>query len=200
MGVDKGPLVTVAAPLASEEDVQRIYNWIDEIPLSEVHKYEEGEHLDVLDIYDCKFDKKKTWKWQLPESGGEKSCRSFERRMENSRAAEHLGTQIDKPSASRRSRGGRRLRRRVNVIWAKPHERPESRFEFEFFCRICRMGLNCVAMRRDAGFPKIFLFGNSFRVVACLLVGGLLESLQLTTCPPGSFDSIRCDRSDRPIG
>ena len=34
MGVDKGPLVTVAAPLASEEDVQRIYNWIDEIPLS----------------------------------------------------------------------------------------------------------------------------------------------------------------------
>jgi hypothetical protein len=34
MGVDKGPLVTVAAPLASEEDVQRVYNWIDEIPLS----------------------------------------------------------------------------------------------------------------------------------------------------------------------
>jgi hypothetical protein len=28
------PDILVAAPLASEEDVQRIYNWIDEIPLS----------------------------------------------------------------------------------------------------------------------------------------------------------------------
>jgi hypothetical protein len=34
MGADRGPVVTVAPPLASEEDVQRIYNWIDEIPLS----------------------------------------------------------------------------------------------------------------------------------------------------------------------
>jgi hypothetical protein len=34
MGADRGPIVTVAPPLQSEEDVQRIYNWIDEIPLS----------------------------------------------------------------------------------------------------------------------------------------------------------------------